>query len=190
MSETELLYDHYKDTCDNNRQDCGSRNKMFIGVCVCVAALFLLVVDSGGAVSTLSSWLQSQHGITLGISISVIQTLIWVLLLYLSIRYFQLNMGIERQYGYIRKLEKRLGKSGLAVNREGEGYLDGYPKILDAVHIIYTWVFPIMLILSIITKIVFEWQPLSGIAFMIINTVVAAIIVVLTILYVYSLKAE
>jgi hypothetical protein len=148
-----------------------------------MAALFLLAVDAKGTFETLSPWVKIEVGV------AIVQTLVWILLLYISIRYFQLNMSIERQYAYIHKLERQLQGAGLSVSREGESYLSGYPKVLDAIHVIYTWVFPLLLILLAAAKAILEWpSPYNIQLAVIIDTIIALIIIVLTILYVYSLK--
>ena len=42
------------------------------------------------------------------------------------------------------------------IRREGREYLKNYPVLSDWAHIIYTWIFPILLIVIISVKIIME----------------------------------
>jgi len=77
------------------------------------------------------------------------------------LRYFQINVLINRQYDYLHFLEDELCKKTSEQNfikREGREYLKNYSVLSDWAHIIYTWVFPILLIFIALTKIILELQ--------------------------------
>ncbi len=60
-------------------------------------------------------------------------------------RYFQATLNVERQYGYITRVEQEMttlyGNDLFA--REGKQYLAGYPVFGNLMHWIYSWVFPL-----------------------------------------------
>ena len=101
-------------------------------------------------------------------------------------RYFQTVTLIERQYRYIHLLEERISSAfdNIAFTREGKSYLDNYPRISDWAHILYSTVFPVLLLFVITVKIVAEWLPPVDItAVLIFNSVIFVMIVISTALH-------
>ncbi|MDR2408203.1 MAG: hypothetical protein LBE13_08840, partial [Bacteroidales bacterium] len=100
---------------------------------------------------------QEYFSLELPFQITVIQSFVWVIVLYLFMRYIQTNIYIERLYKYIKQLENRIEEQAEVIfNRESKSYEVKYPLILNIIHIIYVWIFPIMSILIITLKIYFE----------------------------------
>lgn len=74
----------------------------------------------------------------------VIQTLLWILVLYVFMRYCQLNIYVERQYKYLSDIENELLENGLKISREGKNYNENYPVVLCVIDFLYKWFFPIL----------------------------------------------
>jgi hypothetical protein len=56
------------------------------------------------------------------------------------------TLNLERQYDYIHELEVVLQQHvHEAFRREGDAYLEQYPRFLDWAHFLYTVVFPLLL---------------------------------------------
>jgi hypothetical protein len=102
-----------------------------------------------------TAYLASKLSIT-GIDLRYISTIVWLLLMVFSIRYFQLNINLDRQYDYLHQLEEVL--SGYfpvpAFTREGKSYLKVYPLFSDWVHHVYTIGIPILLIAVAIVRLI------------------------------------
>ncbi|MCX6717534.1 MAG: hypothetical protein NTU76_02570 [Candidatus Taylorbacteria bacterium] len=104
-----------------------------------------------------------KFGITLKLDFSVIGSIVWFLLLIFTLRYFQINVFIERQYSYVHKIEGILnGEIGKEIiTREGKSYLSDYPIFSDWMCLLYTLIFPLLLILTATAKIIGELLNIS-----------------------------
>lgn len=162
MERLELLYDHYKESYALSKDAQSNRNKVFLCLIVTLLVNLLFAIDPLSIMHTITSWLKESHGVDMGLQSSIIQVFLWLILLYFSVRYIQLNCYIERQYKFIHKLESRIAESSSEVfDRESKNYLDSYPLALDFIHIIYTWIFPIVFEIAIIIKIIIEIRNAS-----------------------------
>lgn len=190
-TKIEVLHDHYKDSCSISKDAQASRNKMFLLVCFIVVAQFLLLVEPASIIFAFTLWIRESYDIDIGGQLETIQIFLWLMLLYCVMRYYQLSCYVERLHLYIHKLETQLSSiSQLVIDRESKSYLDFYPKLLDGVHVVYTWVFPILFQVVIITKIVIEINNSYIGLSIIINCVMFLCCSILTILYFYFLHFE
>jgi H+/gluconate symporter-like permease len=190
MDKLELLYDHYKDTYALIRSQEKERNKNFIYLAVFVSLLFLCSVDPNSP-STILSIIESHFNIKCGFSFGIIQTFLWLIILFFTLRYYQTNSYIERQYEYIHQLEPVI--SGLIdskFEREGKHYISNFPAFLDLVYFIYSWFIPIFYLLIVVTKIVLEIVNCPNFFSVIPNIIIAFIIVILTAFYLILLHKK
>jgi hypothetical protein len=159
MEKLDVLYDHYKETFSLSSEAQKKRSIFFVSLVISIMVLFLFLIDSNGVITTISEYLKNNFSVALSIRTAIIQTFVWVIVLYLFMRYFQTNIYIERQYSYIDQLEQEISKE-LQSNifaRESKNYLQKHPMVLDIINFIYKWIFPVLGILLITFKIIFEW---------------------------------
>lgn len=166
MENKDIIYDHYKETCEICRNKEKDRNKLFIMVGILLTLLFLFMIAEDNTIKIFYEVLQEKYDLDVTLSVETIQSLIWGLLLYFTIRYYQQCISIERMYQYIHQIEERMSNElEFEIIREGKNYLQEYPWILNYIWIIYTVVFPIVylvlivinLIVDVHTKI-FDWN--------------------------------
>jgi len=185
-----VLSEHYNNTVADFKKLGKSREWNFIAMLALLGIMAFQYVSPNQSESILTQFVQKQLSIDISISINIIGSLVWFALLYVSIRYFQSVINIEKQYNYTHQLEAELSKSfeGKAFTREGKAYLNNYAIFSDWVHIVYWYIFPILFILSITAKLVGEYSAvdLSKLSIAL-NTVIYISVVISTILYVYSL---
>lgn len=185
-----VLSEHYKETVDGFKKLGKSRELNFVAILILLGIMAFQYVAPNQSQSVLTQYAQKQLQVDAAISISVIGTLIWFALLYAAIRYFQSVINIEKQYNYTHQLESELSKSynGKAFTREGKAYLTNYAIFSDWVHIIYWYIFPALFTLAITVKIIGEWQAHTPNKLPIfLNTVIYVVLLISTVLYVYSL---
>lgn len=86
---------------------------------------------------------------TLQLSNTIIQTLLWLLIAYVMIRYIQDVLYIERQYIYLDSLEKEISNlSSIDIfMREGTNYQKDYPMVLNFIDLFYKMLMPIFFVL-------------------------------------------
>ena len=183
MNKVELLYDHYKDTCEIQRNNLKVRNTAFVVVIVFLGLLLLLSYSPDTVGAAILSFLNHEYGIDAEIQFGLIQSLAWVILLYSSMRYYQTTINIERIYKYIHKTEDILNcaidDNSVTIDREGKSYLTNYPKCSDAMDFLYKWMFPVLYIVAIVTKIYFERRCTLAYALDMILCIAAIILCVL-----------
>lgn len=175
---SEHLYDHYEDTNELNKQAIKDRDKYFFIVCFILMVLYLLTVYPEQTVTMLSDGIKESIGATIGLGVNVIQVFVWLLLLWFLMRYCQRVVYIERQYYYLQHLEKQLN-----ITREGDDYLKNYPAVLNLIHGIYQWAFPIILFTLILVKIVWEFLSKLYWPFLVIDSALALICLILLVTY-------
>lgn len=185
MDSLELLYDHYKDTFQLIKENEVTRNKMFIYFIVLLSVLYLLAIEPDSLHSSINSWIDTNIGTSIDFGISIIESFIWIVLLYFTIRYFQIIMYINRQYDYLHTLEGQINQIvDFNFNREGAGYLNEYPVILNIIYYMYTLIFPLMYISIVAYKIINSILSGAGDLSIILNFSIALIIIVLCILFI------
>ncbi len=157
MGKEDIIYDHYKETCKLCRNNEKDRNKLFIIVCILLTLLFLFIVAETSIAGMLYAWIKDKYDYDLTLSVETIQSLVWILLLYFTIRYYQQCIGIERLYQYIHSMEEKLSKElNFDITREGKSYLQEYPWVLNFIWFIYTIFFPSLYLFLILIKIGIE----------------------------------
>jgi hypothetical protein len=194
MDKAELLYDHYKDTYVLHLDMRKKRDATFVMLCIGITLLFCFLLNPSDVFNSIYKMVQEYFSLELPFQITVIQSFVWVIVLYLFMRYIQKNIYIERLYKYIKQLENRIEEQAEVIfNRESKSYDAEYPLILNIIHIIYVWIFPIMSILIITLKIYFEKIQNINIVPFIFDTIIALAIIVLNIFYLiflYSKKSK
>lgn len=191
MENLEIAYDHYKETFTYTKEAEKDRNKIFIIVALLITALYLFAIEPDSLYQVINDLITEQWQISVNVGFGTVQSLLWVILLFYSIRYFQINTYIERQYNYLHKLESDIAnKVDFIFEREGRGYLDKYPLLLDMIYYIYTWAFPVIYILVVCYKIILEWINKFSIGNVLFNTIISVCIIVASILYLIMLHPK
>lgn len=180
--ETEV--DHYKETCEIQRDEVSVRNRLFVSLWINMFVLYLFLISENETISAIQGWLRENLGVDASFSPSVFLAFCWIFLLYFCIRYIQVNIKIERDYKYISKLEAEIMSEGCKVfSREGESYLEDYPWILNYIDFLYKWFFPILLIIAVMLKIILEVIAHQSVIGLIVDVTVASADIVLWIGY-------
>lgn len=190
------LCSHYKDSFDINRATIKQRDRLFYGLLV-ILAVFTLQISSADTVARIANeYVAKTSGVKIGNSVDFISTLMSLLLLGFSTRYFQVVLEIERQYGYLHSIEEQLNNYYLgssAFTREGRSYLSKYPLFSNWVWFLYTCLIPCLILFSVVSKITsekitFEIATMNSISFnQIIDFSCYLIIGISLILYAYRL---
>jgi Ca2+/Na+ antiporter len=184
MDKLEILYDHYKDTYALHLDMKKKRDATFVMLCIGITLLFSFFLNPSEVFNSIYKMLQDYFSLELPFQITVIQSFVWVIVLYLFMRYIQTSIYIERLYKYINQIENKIEEqANIVFNREGKSYENEYPIVLNIIHNIYVWLFPVIFILFIILKIYYEIIKKINIVPLIFDTVIALTIIVLNIFY-------
>lgn len=160
MDKTEILYDHYKESCGLSQFAQKQRNKYFCGICILEIVNLVFLLCPLELSTAIEGWLDAQYSIAFSSVIPVLQGTIWALILYYTILYFQRNLYVERQYRYLAVLENQISKATdvSCFTREGASYGEDYPTILTLIDIFYKWGIPILIVVINTVKIIFEYM--------------------------------
>jgi hypothetical protein len=186
--ELEIYYDHYKDSFSYMRLYLKQRDKYFFYSVIVLSLLFLNSILPNDFEILSKSIIEKNIGLNEFNNFKLIDSILLFSILSIVIKYFQINLLIERQYKYIHHIEKRISfkLEDFNIFREGKAYLKQYPFFSSIIHRIYTIGFPILLILLIVIKwreILLSTENFEIISFFSFNTLIAIIIVILTFFY-------
>ena len=159
-SEMNILYSHYQETNTLNSDAKKRRDKEFVLLCIIEALSFLVLVKPTEVYEGLLKSVEISYGISINIGINIIHTLIWILMVYMTIKYVQDMLSVERNYRYLEKLEKEIKlKSDIEVfEREGDDYKNEYPMVLNFIDLFYKMLCPLLFMAINIIHIVKEWK--------------------------------
>lgn len=193
MDALELLYDHYKETFSLSKEAQARRNKNFIVLCILEAFSFLLLVRPEKAFELILEGINKELDMTLQLSNTIIQTLLWLLIAYIMIRYVQDMLYIERQYIYLDNLEKEINNLGTIkiFAREGENYQKDYPMVLNFIDLFYKMLMPIFFAIINSVRIYREWMLLDKVTISLIcDTVLFVSIFVVDWFYFFEIHSK
>lgn len=149
----EILYDHYKDTFENQKVYLQKRNYYTL-ICLGLITVLSFQLANPSQTTIISAELIKKNIGDVKIDFCYINNVLTFGLLWVVIMCFQINFLIEKYYKYIHEIEGELSKElkPFEITREGKTYLDHYPWLLAVVHRIYTVVFPSTLLIVALLK--------------------------------------
>lgn len=186
MNTLDLIYDHYKETFAIISEQIKQRNKRFVFTFIIAFIMLLFAFSPDEYSSLIFGFINKQYSIDLKSQFIVIQSFLWIALLYETLRYSQTIVYIEREYQHIELLETKISElSQFPFDREGQGYANNYPMISNYTNIIYKYVFPLFSTIVATLKIVSEYTHFNIWYFLIIDTVIYATYIMLWIFHSY-----
>ena len=191
----QTLYEHYKDTFLNIKESIKLRDKLVALVLFVLALMVLYTFWPADAITAFSQITAQKIGIAINVDGSFLGSIIWFALLATIVRYTQVVIYIERQYAYIHHIEEELQKnynSEIIFTREGKSYLNKYPLFSDWVCLLYTTIFPLILISVVLAKITNEWVD-SAYRFsfpLLLNSALAISILISVVLYMLFMRKQ
>jgi len=178
------------DTYELSKAIKGKRDKYFIILCLLESVSFLLIIDQQFIVDFLTAILNKKNETTLVIGCNVLQTTIWFFITYALIQYIQVVFHIERNYTYLHKLERNIAEitdGNMMFNREGEHYISGYPIVLNLIDLFYKALCPVYFTIVNVAHINYEWNIGGYSLNLLSDTLLCAIICVLTWFYFFEI---
>lgn len=193
MEALEVLYDHYKETFSLSKEAQSRRNKSFIVLCILEAISFFVLLRPEKAFEIIIKGINNELNTALQLSNTIIQTLLWVLIAYVMIRYVQDMLYIERQYIYLEQLERKISKCELLeiFNREGGHYKNNFPMVINFIDLFYKMLMPIFFMALNIVRISKEWVLLDKMTVALVcDTILFAVIFIITWFYFFEIHTK
>ena len=196
MEKLDIYYDHYKESNSLCLAAQSRRNKSFIYLCVLEAISFLLVENPDFICTFINDVAKEKLEATILFSITVLQTLVWIVIAYVLVRYVQDVLYVERQYKYQSTLEKKISrllketdKQNL-FTREGKNYSEEYPMVLNFIDLFYKFLAPVLFTVINAVHIIQEWIRGVKCLALIADTVICAAIFVITWFYFFEVHGN
>jgi hypothetical protein len=182
-----LLAQHYQESFSIIRQLEKERNRLFVYLVSGIALIYLVLFESIQLVKLVSGLSERLFGAEFSITLNILQTFLCAILLWLTMRYFQVTIHIERQYNYLHEMEDLLNSffpGTKAFTREGKSYLEKYPAFSCLIWVFYTWLFPVLMVIVITIRGIIEWTIAEvGLVQHIIDSVIYTAIIITVVLY-------
>ena len=196
MDKLDTYYDHYKESYSLSKEAKLRRNKLFVILCVLETISFMLIRNPDLICGILNDVARVKLEATIRFSNSILQTLVWILIAYVLVRYVQDTLYVERQYKYLNTLEKKISQLlGETIDkniftREGDNYLNNYPMVLNFIHFFYTFFSPILFAVINIIHIMYEWNSSISCVSLVVDTVICIAVFIITWFYFFEIHSK
>lgn len=162
MEGIEVLYDHYKDTFEQQKRYLAKRDHLTVLLLILVIPLIGLIFDPNYISSKLNAVIKAQVD-NLVFDFEFINTGLIIAFFWFSLQYYMVVLQIERMYKYLDQCEASLcaGYTEFKINREGAYYLKSYPWMKTLADRFFVLGIPIGFITLSVCKIVNEWCWIS-----------------------------
>lgn len=162
MDGIEVLYDHYKDTFEQQKSNLTKRDHLTVLLLILAILLIGLIFDPNYISSKLNAVIKAQVD-NLVFDFEFINTGLIIAFFWFSLQYYMVVLHIERMYKYLDQCESSLcaGYTGFKINREGAYYLKSYPWMKTLADRFFVLGIPIGFITLSVCKIVNEWCWIS-----------------------------
>lgn len=166
MEEIEVLYDHYKDTFEQQKRYLSKRDRLTV-LLMFLANLLIGLIFDPNYVSTKLNLVISAQVDNLAFELQFINTGLIIAFFWFSLQYYMVVLQIEKTYTYIGNCEEKLSMAFkyFKINREGAYYLKSYPWMKKLADKFFTLGIPLGFIVLSVCKIVNEWSWISCLRF-------------------------
>ncbi len=185
----QLLCDHYKDTFSQLREYIKQRDRLFIIILILITVMLFQTYSPKQSGEMMSQIVAQKLGLANPFDMPFLLSIIWFSLFAAVVRYFQTVVQIERQYDYIHNMEEEISSNygNKIFTREGKSYLEKYLLFSEWASIIYTIIFPLLLIVVLVIKIYNEIPDVKNISLLPgVNLIIFFCIFASTVLYLLS----
>jgi hypothetical protein len=187
-----ILMDHYRETFGHQRDYIKQRDRLFVCALLTTMALAFRGSYTEDSQRVLAVAIDKLLGANVVIEENFLGILVWFVFFAVVARYFQANMNVERGYQYIHLVEAEMtalyGADLLA--REGKQYLKDYPRFGDWMHIVYSWVFPLAILLLTAWSAYVDYERIGCTWTLAITAVIALLTLSTVVLYLYSTQFQ
>lgn len=146
-AQLEILHEHYRDSCSVMQGQRAARDRYFYLVIAVIAIAWFDIVAPQDFAAIVGEMLKARLQLPIAPDLGYLRSILWFLLLGLTVRYCQTALAVERHYDYIHDIEALLSKHvHEAFGREGTAYLSKYPLFLTWAHYLYVVACPLVLL--------------------------------------------
>ena len=159
MEDKEILYDHYKDTFEQQKGYLAKRNRLTVLLMIIAVLLIGLIYDPDDVSSKVNTLINAQVD-KLNFDFKVINTGLILAFFWFSLQYYMVVLQIEKMYKYINECETKLTNAfhDFDINREGAYYLKSYPWLKGFANEFFVLGIPIGFIVLTVSKFINEWN--------------------------------
>lgn len=166
MEDKEILYDHYKDTFEQQKGYLAKRDRLTVLLMLDAVLLTGLMYNPNDVSCKLNTIISTQVD-NLMFDFQVINTGLVIIFFWFSLQYYMVVLQIEKMYKYIAGCEKKMSESfsDFDISREGAYYLKSYPWMKWLADKIFVLGIPIGFTILTVCKIINEWYWATSLKF-------------------------
>jgi len=152
----QILSQHYSHTFDFLQSHLKRRDRLFMWALLVMSIMLFHIYIPNEVSNIFEQLIEKKLEVKTQLNFLYVQSIIWFVFLAIELKYFQSVIFIERQYSYLHSLEDLLSSEYQkpAFTREGKSYLSNYPAFLNWASFLYTILFPAILAVISVSKIV------------------------------------
>ena len=169
-----VLHTHYQDTFAHIQDNLRVRDRLFMYVLIAMTLMLFQLYAPAQSAGVFGALMTRKLELDTPIDISYLSSVLWFVFVVLALHHYNPRSAIidpqflrtvvhiERQYQYIHALEEQLSAEYAppAFTREGKAYLRGYPLFARWSWMLYTIVYPALVVAMAVAKILNEMvQP-------------------------------
>lgn len=183
MENKDILYDHYKDTFEQQKVYLAKRDRLTVLLMVVTVLLVGLIYNPNEIYDKLNTIINAQVD-KLTFNCQAINTGLTITFFWFSLQYYMVVLQIEKMYKYIDVCERKLTAafSDFDINREGAYYLKSYPWMKEFADKVFVLGIPLGFIVLAIWKIVNEWFLDTNLKY--VDIVFSTLTIIISLLYV------
>ncbi len=183
MKGIEVLYDHYKDTFEQQKGYLVKRDHLTVLLMILAILLIGLIFDPNYISDKLNAVLKAKID-NLTFDLNFINTGFIIAFFWFSLQYYMVVLQIEKMYKYLNQCEESLclGYAEFKINREGAYYLKSYPWMKIMADKFFVIGIPFGFIVLSVCKLINEYSWTSCLRF--VDFVFLALTLINSLLYI------
>lgn len=183
MEGIEVLYDHYKDTFEQQKRYLAKRDHLTVLLLILAILLIGLIFNPNYISDKLNVVLKAQVD-NLTFDFEFINTGVIIAFFWFSLKYYMVVLQIEKMYKYLDQCEESLcaAYAGFKINREGAYYLKSYPWMNTLADKFFVIGIPLGFIILSVCKIINEYSWTSCLRF--VDLVFLVLTLIFSLLYI------
>jgi len=143
----EDLYDHYKDSFEQQKLYIQKRDKFTIYLLIGVFLFVCVLVNPQKLTDYVNAYTKAKVD-GLVFDFAILNSFLLYVMLWIVLQYYQTCLTIEKGYDYLWEMESKL-----EITREGESYATQYPLLKNVANFFYAWCIPFGVVILSIAKI-------------------------------------
>lgn len=160
----DIAYDHYKITVEQVKKKEKDRDNLFLYLIIFLGISLMFSLKPIDSTYFLNTYIQQKMNLNIEINsyLIIIEMVLWTILFYISLRYFQRVISVKNKINYMRNLEKEIQKNFfyreddfyINFSRDSSFYDSNLSNLTKFAKYFYSFIFPAFYSIIVLIKII------------------------------------